>query len=181
MLVRSALIALSLAALDVSRALAASDGGLAACERLATAARGLPHEVWSDGFGALKAQLTLAKWEDRLSPLEARLAALPAVKTALADEDGGYKIFVQPLAPSLFVASDTQGTLDCQSFVFLKVAPGGDAKVVPGPPAFTDQCWTDAGQAGQVFGQPAFIETSDFADPAADKQAVAITPWTGDG
>ncbi|HXQ17361.1 MAG TPA: hypothetical protein VN814_22325 [Caulobacteraceae bacterium] len=181
MLARSALIALSLTALDVSRATAAPDAALAPCQRLAAAARGLAQDVWSDGFAALKPQLTLAKWDDKLSPLEARLAALPAVKAALGDEDGGYKIFVQPLAPGLFVASDTQGTLDCQGFVFLRVGPGGEAKIVPGPPAFTDQCWTDAGQAGRVFGQPAFVETSDFADPAADTQQAAITPWTGEG
>jgi hypothetical protein len=179
-LARSAFIALSFIALDVSRAAGAPDAGLAPCLRLAQAARDLAPAVWKDGFGALKPQLTLAKWEDKLSPLEARLAALPAVKTALADEDGGYKISVQLLAPGLFVASDTQGTLDCQSFVFLKVGPGGDAKIVTSPPAFTDLCWTDGGQAGRVFDQPAFIETSDFADPAADKQAIAITPWTGD-
>jgi hypothetical protein len=144
-------------------------------------ARGLAPSAWRDGFEALRPQLTLAKWDDKLTPLEARLAALPAVKTALADEDGGYRIFVEPLAPGLFVASDTQGTLECQSFVFLKVGPGGDAKIVAAPPAFTDQCWTDEARAGRVFGQPAFVETSDFADPAADKQALAITPWTGDG
>ena len=179
-LARSAFIALGLLAFDVSRAVAAADAGLAPCQRLAEVAHGLAPAVWSDGFGALKPQLTLAKWDDKLTPLEARLAVLPAVKTALADEDGGYKISVQQLAPGLFVASDTQGTLDCQSFVFLKVGPGGDAKIVAAPPAFTDLCWTDGGQAGRVFDQPAFVETSDFADPAADKQAVAITPWTGD-
>ena len=181
MLARSALIALSLTVLGASRAVAAPGAGLAPCERLADAARGLAQGVWSNGFAALKPRLTLAKWDEKRSPLEARLAAMPAVKSALADEDGSYKIFVQPLAPGLFVASDTQGTLDCQGFVFLKVGPGGDAKIVPGPPAFTDQCWTDAGQAGRVLGQPAFIETSDFADPAADTQQVAVTPWTGEG
>jgi hypothetical protein len=180
-LARSAFFALGLMSLDVSRAAAAPDTGLAPCQRLADVARGLAPGAWRDGYAALGPQRTLAKWDDKLSPLEARLAALPAVKTALADEDGGYKIFVQPLAPGLFVASDTQGTLECQSFAFLKVGPGYDAKIVPGPPAFTDQCWTDAGQAGRLFGQPAFAETSDFANPAADAQAVAITPWTGDG
>jgi hypothetical protein len=181
MLARPALIAFSLISLDVSRVCAAPDAVLAPCQQLATVAGGLPQQVWRDGFRALGPHLTLAKWDDKLTPLEARLAALPAVKTALADEDGGYKVYVQPLAPGLFVASDTQGTLECQSFVFLQVGPGGDAKIVPDPPAFTDRCWTDAGQAGRAFGRPAFVETSDFTDPAGNTQRVAVTPWTGAG
>jgi len=118
-LARSAFIAVGFMALDVSRAAAETDAGLAPCQRLADVARSLAPDAWRDGFEALRPQLTLAKWDDALSPLEARLAALPAVKTALADEDGGYKIFVPPLAPGLFVASDTRGTLDYQSFAFL--------------------------------------------------------------
>jgi hypothetical protein len=181
MLARSALIALTLTALDVSRTAAEPNASLGPCQRLAEAARGRPQEAWSGGFAALNPQLTLAKWNDTLSPLETRLASLPAVKTALADKDGGYKVFVQPLAPGLFVASDTQGTLECQTFVFLKVGPDGKTTIIAGPPAYTDQCWTNAGQAGRLFGQTAFVETSAFADPAADTQQVAITPWTGAG
>ena len=181
LLARSAsiVIALSFAALVPHAAVAASNAGLAPCERLAAVARGRPQSIWAGGFKALSPELSLANWDE--TPLEKRLAVLPAVKTALADEDGGYKIFVQALALGLFVASDRPGTLECETFVFLKVAPGGAATVVDGPPAYTDQCWTDGGQAGRVFGQPAFVETSDFADPGADTRQVAITPWMGGG
>jgi hypothetical protein len=181
MLARTAAIAFTLgfAVLVAHVAAAASDAGPNPCQRLAVVARGRPQGVWQGGFKALSPQLLLADWNE--TPLEKRLAALPAVKQALADEDGGYKVFVQALAPGLFVASDRQGTLECETFVFLKVAPGGAATIVSGPPAYTDQCWTDGGQAGRVFGQPAFIETSDFADPGANTRQVAITPWTGSG
>jgi hypothetical protein len=180
MLARSAIFALALGALGTS-GVAAPPGQDAPCRRLASLARSLPPSAWHGGFKALAPGLSLAGWNDKPSALEARLAALPAVKSALGDEDGGYKVFVQPVAPGMFLASDTQGTLECQSFVFLKVAPSGDAKIVPGPPAYTDQCWTDGGQAGRVFGQPAFVETSQLADPGSDMEQVALTPWLGGG
>jgi len=180
MLARSAFLAMILAALDGSCVASAASED-APCQRLAALARGLPPSAWRDGFKALAPSLSLAGWNGKPSALEARLAALPSVKQALADADGGYKIFVQAVAPGLFLASDTQGTLDCQSFVFLTVSPSGDAKIVPGPPEYTDQCWTDGGQAGRVFGQPAFVETSQFANPAGDTEQLALTPWTGGG
>lgn len=138
-------------------------------------------QPWVKGFKALSPQLTLADRDAKLSLFEARLAALASVRKALADEDGGYTVYVEPLAPDLYVASDIQGTLDCETFVFLKIGPNGAAIIVPAPSAFSDQCWTDAGQAGRAFGQGAFVEASDFTDPAANEQHLEITPWTGDG
>lgn len=158
-----------------------TDADLAPCQHLGAVARSLPAVVWSAGFKALAPQLVLADPNAKLTAQEQRLAALPAVKTALADEDGGYQIFVQQIAPNLFVASDTQGTLECQSFVFLKLGRSGAASIAPEPPSFSERCWTDSGAAGRVFGQPAFVETSDFDDPAADEQHLEITPWTGGG
>ena len=159
----------------------AGTADLAPCERLAARAQSLPDAAWVKGFQALSPQLTLAGRDAKHTPLEARLAAMPSVRKALADEDGGYKIYVEQLATGLYVASDIQGTLDCETFVFLKTAPNGAATIVPGPPAFSDQCWTDSGAAGRVFGQPAFVETSDFPDPAGDQRRLEITPWTGAG
>ncbi len=156
-----------------------TDADLAPCQRLAAVARKVPSASWNAGFKALSPQLTLADPNAKLTALEQLLAALPAVKTALADEDGGYQIFVQQVAPNLFVASDTQGTLECQSFVFLKVGRTGAAKIAPEPPSFSERCWTDSGVAGRVFGKPGFVETSDFEDPAADAQHLEVTPWTG--
>jgi hypothetical protein len=174
------LLVLVLALFGASHA-AAQSADLAPCERLATQARGLPDFAWVKGFKALAPQLALADRDAKLTPFEARLAGLASVKQALADEDGGYTVYVRQLAPNLFVASDSQGTLECETFVFLKTGPNGAATIVPGPPAFSERCWTDSGTAGRVFGQPAFVETSDFTDPAGDEQHLEITPWTGDG
>ena len=57
MLGRSVLIALGLTTLGAAHAAAAPDTGLAPCQRLATAARGLAQDAWNGGFGALKPQL----------------------------------------------------------------------------------------------------------------------------
>lgn len=174
-------LALALWPLGLGAARATSAADLAPCEQLAAHARSLPDAAWINGFKTLSPQLTLADRDAKPSPLEAQLAALPSVRKALAAEDGSYKIYVERLATGLYVASDIQGTLDCETFVFLKTAPSGAATIVPGPPAFSEQCWTDSGAAGRVFGRPAFVETSDFPDPAGDQRRLEITPWTGDG
>src|SRR5579872_1854486 len=163
-LFRFFVVALSLSFVGVDLARAAGADALAPCERLSAHARGLPDSAWMKGFRALSPQLTLADRNAKPSRLEARVAGMASVKAALSDEDGGYPVHVEQLAPNLFVASVTEGTLECETFAFLKTGPGGRATVVPGPPAFSDQCWTDSGQAGRVFGQPAFVETSDFTD-----------------
>src|SRR5579872_250052 len=180
-LFRFFVVALSLSFVGVDLARAAGADALAPCERLSAHARGLPDSAWVKGFRALKPQLTLADRNAKPSRLEARVAGMASVKAALSDEEGGYPVHVEQLAPNLFVASVTEGTLECETFAFLKTGPGGRATIVPGPPAFSDQCWTDSGQAGRVLGQPAFVETSDFTDPAADEQHLEITPRTGDG
>ena len=175
------LILLALVLMGALQAVALSPRDLAPCERLASQARGLPDTAWVKGYRALALRLSLPDRDAKPTAFETQLAGLASVKRALADEDGGYPVYVQQLAPNLFIASDSQGTLDCETFVFLKTGTGGAATIVEGPPAFSDRCWTDSGTAGRVFGQPAFVETSDFTDPAGDEQHLEITPWTGEG
>ena len=158
---------------------AVAAGALAPCARLADLARTRPAGAWAEGMAALGPSLSIQKWGAPATPEALRIANLPLVKQALSVGDG--LAAVQRLAPGVYVASAVAGTLDCESIVAVRAQRGGAVTKIASPPTFSDLCWTDGGAPGLVFGEPAFIETSAFADPGADEQHLEVTPWTGAG
>jgi hypothetical protein len=156
---------------------------LAPCQQLAAEARAAPASAWAKGgYGALGAMMTFEPARKTPSAFDAGLIALPEVRKALADEAGDYTVTIQRFgATDLYVAWDDQGTLECQNVVFLRASPGHPAKIVDGPPQFSNLCWTSQGAAGAVLKAPAFIETEGFTDEAPDEEDIEVTRWGPNG
>jgi hypothetical protein len=154
------------------------------CLRLVEKSRQLPSAAWSEGIEALKPSLQLKQDADEVTPLEKKIVALPAIAELLGNEGGGYRVFIERFPKTnIYLAYNVQGTADCQYFAFVAAAEGQPPQLIASP-VHSDEgdfCWTSAGSAGTVFGQPAFVETDGFdvAQPAVD--TVKIWPWSDSG
>jgi hypothetical protein len=179
-------LAIAAAAITTATASAAPSEQLAPnlCLRLAEKSRQLPSAAWSEGINALSASLQLEQEADKMTLLEKKIAALPALEESLGNESGGYRVFVERLpTTNVYLTYDVQGTADCQYLAFVAAANGQSPRIIASP-VHSDEgdfCWTSSGSAGTVFGQPAFVETDGFdvAQPAVD--TVKIWPWSGSG
>ena len=176
--------AAALAAVLMPVAAGARDTAL--CDRLAAEARKLPASAWngSDPWAATGKTPALVLEQDsaKPSPLEAQLASLPWVKDAIG-ADGGWAVFTQRLpGTDVYMASTVEGTLHCQTSVFIDAKPGAAPKSLS-EPIETDEgdvCWTISGDFGRVFGKPAYIVHGSLNDHTDDED-IRIVPWTGHG
>jgi hypothetical protein len=178
----SAALAAALA-LAASLASGASAGALQPCEGLAAYARTLPADAWAKGGAqALAPRLRLDdRSKHKPTPLEAALAKSPKLRTALGLEGTEMDVDVSRLAGTdLYAATSVQGTLECQTTVFVRAVAGRPFKVIKDPPTLdqTDLCWTRGGSFGQVDGRAAFIVYGANSQ-TDDDEDIDIMPWTG--
>ncbi len=151
------------------------------CDQLADTARSSPESGWNKGESVLRPSLETESPSGKLSPFEAKLTDLPSVKEAISSD--GWATFVEHLPSSrIYMAETVQGTLHCQSSVFLEAPRKGAPRIID-PPAHFDEgdlCWSQSGDFGRVLGHPAFIEHGTLNDHTDDED-IRITPWTGKG
>jgi hypothetical protein len=154
------------------------------CDRLMDQARHMPAGAWAKGVKALEPSLTINRAMNHPLGLEATLADMTEVKASLDDEDSNWTIFIDRLAGTdIYVASDYQGTLHCQSSVFIRAPQGAKPEIIDPPKGWQDgegPCWTQSADAGLAFGQPAFIEHGAVSQ-TNDDERIKITPRTATG
>jgi hypothetical protein len=161
------------------------------CDQIAAFARHLPPKAWSAGDKALFPALIFDEFRSTyrdaktLTPLEASLAGRDDVKAALGDDSGQSTVYIDRLAGTdLYALSSFQGTLHCQSMVFLEAPRGAEPRIVDRPPGDSggegEDCWTTVAGFGRAFGQPVWV-VHDIVQAATTKASFAITPRTADG
>lgn len=153
------------------------------CDQLAAYARKLPDSAWARGDAALAPVLAFDKPRSTASPFESRLAKLPKVRSAIGADSGTETVFIDHLAGTdLYALSTVQGTLHCQTTVFVRARPGGPARPVAGPASSgeADVCWTTSAGFARAFGQPVYV-VHDGLFQDVKKASFEIAPWTGAG
>jgi hypothetical protein len=179
------IIAAAIASATLAAGPAALAGGSSRCQWLAARASALADSAWAGGSAALRPWLDIDRTDEPPKGFEAALARSPAVTQALG-VDGDAVVFVDHLKGSdLYAASMSQGTLHCQTYAFVRAAPGRPARVIAGPPGAVQGtegdglCWTRTGDFGRILGDPAFVEHGPN-DQATDDEDIRITPWARD-
>jgi len=161
------------------------------CDHIAAFARQLPPKAWTAGDKALFPALIFDEFRStigdakKISPLEASLAARGDVKAALNDDGGQWTVFVDRLAgTNLYALSSFQGTLRCQSTVFLEAPPGAEPRIVDRPPGDSggegEDCWTTVAGFARAFGQPIWV-VHDIIQGSTTKASFVITPKAAGG
>jgi hypothetical protein len=164
---------------------ATSAAALQPCDGLAAYARSLPAKAWAKGGAqALAPRLRLDDpSKHKATPLEAALAKSPKLREALGLDDTEMDFEVSHLAGTdLYAATSVQGTMECQTTVFVRAAAGRPFKVIKDPPTLdqTGLCWTRGGSFGQVDGRAAYIVYGANSQ-TDDDEDIEIMPWTGTG
>lgn len=150
------------------------------CQALARQALSLPTTAWANGISALAPALTIHAHGTPATPLELKLANLPKVRSALGDEEGSLTAYTDHLDKTdLYSISVTAGTLECQSFAFVRADERKTPRLVDGPPvAEDDLCWTRSGAFGALYGRPVFVQYGANSQVTVD-QDIKLTPWLG--
>jgi hypothetical protein len=151
------------------------------CDRLAEKARLVTASgAWGATERLLAPALQIEPESKKLTPLEAELTSLSWVKEAIG-ADGMWSVSIERMpGTDIYMASTVQGTLDCQTSVFLKAARVANAKPITEPMRFrdVDVCWTRSGDLGRVFDRPAFIVHGTLNDHTNDED-ISVVPWSG--
>jgi hypothetical protein len=152
------------------------------CDRLAARARQLPASVWgSDRAKALEPDLQIDSARSDLTPFEAGLVKLQPVTEALGEYAGPPVVVDRAPGTDVYALSRFEGTLHCQNVVFLRAAPGAAARLIDGPtPGEGELCYTQSGDFGRAYGQPAWIEHGAVSQTNDDEE-IEIRPWAGQG
>jgi hypothetical protein len=166
------------------------DRVLAPCEGLAKLARTVPPAAWADGAKALAPMLQIDTPQPAsdprytrkpLSGFEMSLAHLPFVQEGLGAEGGSWTVFIDHLSGTdIYAASTFQGTLHCQTTVYLKASASRPPRQIASPPSDDDElCWTQSAELGRVAGRPAVIEHGARSQTDWDED-IRITPLVGE-
>ena len=154
------------------------------CQRLAAYARSRPVSAW-EKMSVEEALAPALRINNRRGAqgAEAALAKLPFVRSSLGLSDWtGQVDFDQLPGTDIHALSTIQGTLHCQTTVFLSAKPGAKpVEITPPTPSGQEDgglCWTQSGEFGRLFGQAAYFEHGDISDHAFDYQLKAV-PWMG--
>ena len=153
---------------------------LAPCDQLAAAARRVTPAKWraaAKGWPSkikALAPLLVIDAEHQPTPAEKRFANRPEVRKALGDEgDEPWTKFVDRLrGTDIHMVYEVQGTLDCQTPVFLEARNGRSPRIIASPPQYTELCFVDSAAFGLSAGRPAFIEFGADDPAVSDDEAV---------
>jgi hypothetical protein len=158
------------------------------CQQLVSHAQHMKESAWAEGDKALAPALeineprsTYQASGDTVTPLEASLAKLPSVTTALDTNRGERAVVVDHLAGTdIYALSAYEGTMHCQSTVFVEAGRERTPREVDGPMKFGegDVCWTQSAAFGRAFGRPVYVMHGFNRQASADED-VQITPWIG--
>jgi len=104
--------------------------------------------------------------------------ALLAEATRLFGAGALDVIEVQPVAPGLWRAQSTQGTLHCADDLFFRRQANGNASLMRTPPSFGELCNTSWREMRSGPLGPILLETETFSNPELGVD-VEVTPWGG--
>jgi hypothetical protein len=153
------------------------------CNRLAAVARGSPAAAWRGDEPSLAPSLTITKATSEPSGIAAEVLKSPEIRDEIGAADGTAAFVSRLPASDLYLAYTVQGTLHCQTAVFVKASSHAKPRIVSGPATAENEegglCWSQSADVGTAFGQAAYIEHGRTGRALA--QEFRITPWTGAG